>query len=134
MRNDPALAARHGRAAMQQGAYAVGANDPTFRLTILEPVIGEAQALEITIAVTGASLRLDRVLARALRLGRREIEALGDAMTIPPAARKALRRQAIDGQRVTIDLADCAEATAARLRRLLADQAPDLYCATLSPR
>jgi hypothetical protein len=62
-------------------------------------------------------------------LGRREIEALekSDAMTVLPAMRKALRRPAIDGQRICIDLAGCTAETAEGLRRKLAIQPSALY-------
>lgn len=131
MRNDPALAARHGWAAVQAGNAGVD-QAPDVRLSVIEPATGTTQMVEIVLAITGASPRLDRVLAQALGLARSEIEAL--AMTVAPAARKSLRRPACDGQRITVDLARCPEDTAARLRRRAEAQRPDLYCATLSPR
>jgi hypothetical protein len=131
MRNDPALAARHGWAAVRAGNAGVD-QAPDVRLNVLEPATGTTQMVEIVLAITGASPRLDRVLAQALGLARREIETL--SMTVMPPACKSLRRPACDGQRITIDLARCPEELAARLRRRAEAQLPDLYCATLSPR
>jgi hypothetical protein len=135
MRNDPALAARHGWVALQAGNVRA-APDAAVQLTVLEPATGATEAIEIVVTVAGASLRLDRLLAQALNLARREIEDLAEtaAMTVMPAASKALRRPAIDGQRITIDLARCPDKLAARLRSRAEAQRPDLYCATLSPR
>lgn len=136
MHNDPALARRHGWAAIRQAGHAAAEDDPTVRLAILAPATGPAQAIEIILAVTGAGLRLDRLLSRALALGRREIEAMdaAAAITVRPTARKALRRLAVDGQLISIDLAVCPEDVAARLHRLAQAQPPDLYCATSSAR
>jgi hypothetical protein len=135
MRNDPALAARHGWAAVQAG-NAVAARDPRVTLAIEEPATGATLTIEIVLAIGGDGLRLDRLLAQALALSRREIETMdrSGAIAVRPAAGKALRRAAGDGQRISIDLDRCSEATAARLRRLAGAQTPDLYCATLSPR
>jgi hypothetical protein len=127
MRNDPELATRHAAAAIQQSAAGI-IQEPSIALSILEPATADARTIEIVIA--GAGLRLDRLLARALMLGRREIEALDQAaaITVVPAMRKALRRPAIDGQVICIDLAECSEDTAMRLRQRLAAQPPSLYC------
>jgi hypothetical protein len=135
MRNDPALAIRHGWAARQAG-NAGAAPDPAVQLTILKPATGATRAIEIVLAIHGAVLRLDRVLAQALNLARREIEAMDEAaaVTVMPTARRALRRRAGDGQRISVDLERCSTDTAARLRHLAGAQLPDRYCATLSPR
>ena len=136
MRNDPDLARKHGLAAIRSGGNAGTAPEPGFRRTILEPASSAMQVIEIGIAVAGPGPRLDRLLAQALALARREIEVLEEtaAMTVLPVGSKALRRPAVDGQRIVIDLEHCSEAMAARLRRLCEPQLPDLYCATLSPR
>jgi hypothetical protein len=128
MRNDPDLAARHGQAAMRSSPGAAAENDPTLHLAILEPATDATRVIEIVISAAGASLRLDRLLAQTLALGRREIEALDEAgvMTALPVGRKALRRPAIDGQRIRIDLDGCSAAAAARLRQSLQAQAPNL--------
>jgi hypothetical protein len=135
MRNDPDLAARHGWAAVQAG-NAVMEHDPVVNLAIQEPTTAATRTIEIVLATAGAGLRLDRLLAQALALSRREIETMDQtgAITIKPAAHKALRRPAGDGQQITIDLDRCSAETAAWLRRRAEIQPPDLYCATLSPR
>jgi hypothetical protein len=135
MRNDPTLAARHAWAAVEAG-NAGAAADPAVHVSVIAPATDATRVIEVVLAITGASLRLDRLLAQALNLARREIEVLDEtaAMTVIPAARKTLRRPADDGQRITIDLARCSEDTAARLRRRAEAQPPDRYCATLSPR
>lgn len=127
MRNDPELAARHTAAAIRQSAPGT-IQEPSIALTILEPANAATWTIEIVIA--GAGLRLDRLLAQVLMLGRREIEALDQAaaLNVVPAMRKALRRPAIDGQRICIDLARCSEETVMRLRQRLTDQPPSLYC------
>jgi hypothetical protein len=118
MRNDPDLAARHGWAATQAG-NAAAEGDPTVSLIIQQPATNATRTIELVLAITGAGLRLDRLLAQALALARREIEAMDrtGAMTLRPAAPKALRRSAGNGQRITIDLDACSAETAARLRR-----------------
>jgi hypothetical protein len=134
MRNDPDLAARHAQAAT--GIAAGAADDPSIGLVIPEPATAETQTIEIVIAGVGARLRLDRLLARTLTLGRREIEALeaAGAIAVSPPMREALRRAAVSGQQITIDLAGCPQETSERLRQSCAVQPPDLYCETLSPR
>jgi hypothetical protein len=128
MRNDVALAAHHAAAAVRQCAEPSAASaDPTVTLTVLTCVTVDTTAIVIMVAVKGAVLRLDRLLARALMLGRGEIETLAESagLTVQPAGRKALRRPAIDGQRISIDLACYREEMAARLRARLS-QLPDL--------
>jgi hypothetical protein len=129
MRNDPVLAARHAQQAMRNCAPMTAmTEEPTLALTILAPATADTRTLDIVIA--GEGPRLDRLLARALRLGRREIDTLDGAaaITVLPTMRKPLRRPAIDGQRVCIDLGLCSGETVRRLRRRLAVQPPSLYC------
>jgi hypothetical protein len=131
MRNDHDLATRHAQAAMRECATTNAPGQiegPTIALTILAPATADTRTVEIIVA--GYGLRLDRLLAQALMLGRREVEALdrSAAISISPATRKALRRPAIDGQRICIDLSHCSAETAARLRQRLAVQPPSLYC------
>ncbi len=120
MRNDPALAARHAQAALGQGVG--GTRETSLAVTVVQPAGAETNTIEIVVAVAGASLRLDRLLAQVLSIGRAEIEALSRAVT--PSTPKALRRPARDGQQIRIDLGLCSEDLAARLRRAV--QAPDL--------
>jgi hypothetical protein len=139
MRNDPDLAARHGQAALGQHrreSASLEETIPSVAIAVLEPATAETRTIEITLAVAGVRLRLDRLLAQALMLGRAEVDALdrAAAITVVPAMRKALRRPASDGQRIRIDLGSCTPEMAARLRRRLEAQLPDLYCATLSAR
>lgn len=139
MRNDPDLAVRHAQAALRQsrteGALQEGPSR-AMALAVLEPVAADTRAVEIILAIAGPSLRLDRLLAQALKLGRGEIDALDQAaaISVVPAARKALRRPACDGQRILIDLRFCTAEQTTRLRLRLQAQAPALYGATLSPR
>jgi hypothetical protein len=125
MRNDSDLAARHALAAMRDRA-AETSRDSTVALTVLEPATAATRIIEIHIA--GAGPRLDRLLAQVLKLGRREIDALAQAGAILVAGRKALRRPAVDGQWISIDLAGCDADTAQRLRQRLTVQPPSLYC------
>jgi hypothetical protein len=126
MRNDSALATRHAQAAQTIAPGTV--QDPEITCTILVPATAATRTIEIIVAGTGLGLRLDRLLAQVLALGRREIDALdqADAITVLPAMRKALRRPALDGQQVSIDLAGCTAETGARLCRTLRDQPPAL--------
>jgi len=100
MRNDPALAARY--AASDSAAPDVAVN-----VTFVAPVRPETQAIEVTLIIApSCRVRLDRLLARVLGLRRQEIEELlGDAMLlIVPGSPKALRRHAVHGQTVRLDL------------------------------
>ena len=124
MRNDPALAAQHGQAALGQSIGT--APESSLAVTVLQPATAETRAIEIVVTVTGAGLRLDRLLAQVLSVGRAEIDALSPAIATTPAGRKALRRPARDGQQIRIDLGICSEALAARLRRAVTVQASDL--------
>lgn len=139
MRNDPDLAVRHVQAALRQsrteGALQEGPSR-SVALAVLEPATADTRAVEIILAIAGPSLRLDRLLAQALKLGRGEIDALDQAaaISVVPGGRKALRRPARDGQRILIDLRGCTAEITTRLRLRLDAQPPDLYGATLSPR
>jgi hypothetical protein len=139
MRNDPDLAALQAQAALRQsrpeGALREGPRR-SVALAVLEPATADTHAVEIILAITGPSLRLDRLLAQALKLGRGEIDALNQAaaISVVPGVRKALQRPARDGQRVLIDLRGCTAELTTRLRLRLEAQPPDLYGATLSPR
>jgi len=139
MRNDPGLAARQAQAALRQSRPEGALQEAPSRslaLAVLEPATADTRAVEIIIAIAGPGLRLDRLLAQALQLGRGEIGALDQAaaITVVPGARKALRRLARDGQRILIDLRGCTAEMTTRLRLRLEAQPPDLYGATLSPR
>lgn len=119
MRNEARLALEHGRAALRGNREAEAATDPVIDLLVLEPATDATPAIELAIAVRHADLRLDRLLAQALALARREIAAMEEAAVLfVYAGRKALRRPAVDGQRVMVALADCPVDLAARLRRL----------------
>ena len=114
MQNDLALAAHHARIAMQQNGM-VGSS-AAITCSVLKPLTESTPLIEIVIAVDGASLRLDRLLAQALSLGRSEIQTLATDI-----AGKALRRPAIDGQRIHIDLSACSQLITGRLREALRD-------------
>jgi hypothetical protein len=131
MRNDPDLAARHAQAAVRQSRPGSAQQEVPVRsvaLAVLEPATPNCRSIEIILAITGPSLRLDRILAQALTLGRAEIDRLDRlaAISVVPAARRVLRRPASDGQRILIDLTVCTVEMAMWLRRRLEAQPPDL--------
>ena len=115
--NDPGLAAHHARIAMRQnGTETDPGSGAAVTRSMLKPLTDNTQRIEIEIAVDGARVRLDRILAQALSLGRSEVHTL-----VTDIAGKALRRPAIDGQRIIIRLAECTELMAGRLREALRD-------------
>ncbi len=108
MRNDPGLVAHHAQAALRQSrpmdsAQTASSQAPV--LTLLEPATADTRTVEIFLAVAGPGPgpRLDRLLAQALNMSRAEIDALNRsaAISVAPAIRKALRRSASDGQRIS---------------------------------
>jgi hypothetical protein len=124
MRNDPGLAVHHGRAALLRHGAAAGGTS-SICLTVLEPMTADTSVIEIVLA--GGGPRLDRLLAQALTLSRHEIEAMEeDCVLVLPGAPKALRRPAVEGQRILVAFDRCGSETAGRLRRRLEAQEPDL--------
>lgn len=108
--NDPAAATRH---AFDLDRLARHSNrleqDPAInidkRLTCGDP--RAVTSLEITIAlVLPCRMRLDGVLSRELRVPRSLLHAAHEsaALSVTPAARKALRSPIVDGQRIWLDL------------------------------
>jgi hypothetical protein len=115
MRNDPALADRHAAALGGQSASASPAELQVTRY-ILAPVSAATIGLRIVIAAPPGNLqRLDRVLATGLAIPRAEVTTLAErgALHITNAGEKALRRPALDGQEVLLDLQYCHPALAA---------------------
>jgi hypothetical protein len=111
MRNDAALAGRYAAANAASG-------DVDIAVRFATPMHPETQVIEITIAVAPSCIiRLDRLLASVLGLRRDEIEMLHDGamLSITPSSRKVLRRSAIDGQTIRLDLAGCPDGLATRL-------------------
>jgi hypothetical protein len=122
MRNDAAWAARYAAAGSISSDVAVTLAGPV-------PLEPKTTTIEMAIAVTPAcAIRLDRLLARVLGLQREETRRLSSTslLTITPASQKALRRPAIDGQTIRIDLTGCSEELRTRLAAaLLSIPAPD---------
>ena len=103
MRNDASLAAHYAAASSSSSDVAVDFESAT-------PITSEPSAIELTIAVGPSCwIRLDRLLARVLRLPREDIQLLANdtVLSITPQSKKALRRPATDGQQVRLDLAGC---------------------------
>ena len=117
MRNDRALADRHAAASGATSEVAVA-------LAFSTPADPETSTIEMTIAVApSCCIRLDRLLSLILGLSRAELQRLCDEATvsIAPLSSKALRRPAIDGQTVRLDLADCPDDLARRCRGSLTE-------------
>lgn len=106
MGNDPALARHHaGLLAARMGA--VTAEEVRVERRILVPMTKATARLDLVIAAPpGNGLRLDRVLAMGLMLARGEVTALAEsgALVVAGGGVRALRRPAVDGQMVMIDL------------------------------
>jgi hypothetical protein len=118
MRNDPALADRLA------GNASSAASDVAIALALATPIGPETSVIAMEITVTSAcAIRLDRLLASILGLRRNEIAALSDraALCIAPPSQKALRRTAVDGQWIQLDLALCPADVAMRCRKHLAE-------------
>ena len=110
MRNDADLARHHaGLLAPRSGAQVAADNFHVERRIVL-PVEKTTERLQIDItAPRGIWLRLDRVLAMGLKLRRSEIVELAEegVLVVTQAGVKALRRPALDGQQIDIDLRRC---------------------------
>lgn len=114
MRNDPALAARHALAAARL-AGSGSITDADLRREVIVPASGATAELLISIALPEpGSLRLDRVLAWGLGIERAEIPRL--PLGVAP---RALRRPAIDGQQIRLDLTHCSPEQAEKYLAML---------------
>jgi hypothetical protein len=119
MQNDAALAQRHAgdverlRAA---GAEVTAAADIAIERVVLQPATMETAEVIISIAFTAPCyIRLDRVLAAGLCLQRPAVSHLvGQAMAGDQSlSAKALRRAALNGQVIRLDLSRCGDMRAA---------------------
>jgi hypothetical protein len=124
MQNDAALAQRHAadverlRAA---GAEVTATADVAIERVVLRPATMVTDEIVISIALTTpCQIRLDRVLAAGLRLQRRVVAQLVEQAMVgdKTLSAKALRRPALDGQVLRLDLARCGGMPTALCRTL----------------
>ena len=120
--NDPALARRHAfdRTRLMRHGILEEGPDVAIRKSHDTGCARTAGTVAIAIAlVMPCGLRLDRLLTGGLGLSRAQLGRLHDceALRLSPAARKALRNPAADGQVIAIDLGPLDVALAEALRR-----------------
>ncbi|MBL8709247.1 MAG: DUF1062 domain-containing protein [Rhodospirillaceae bacterium] len=109
MGNDAGLAQHHA-GLLAAGMGAGWAEEVRVERRILVPMTEATARLELVVAAPpGNGLRLDRVLAMGLMLGRGEVTSLAEsgALIVAGGGARALRRPAIDGQVMSVDLTRC---------------------------
>ena len=114
-RNDSGLAARY--AAIATGR-SVDAGSIITR-TVRHAATDETRSVVLTTVVTSsAHVRLDRMLALTLSIARGAIHDLqaASALLVLPRAANAMRKSAIDGQEIRLDLSLCPPGIANRVR------------------
>lgn len=120
--NDPALALRYAfdRARLARHGVPVEPPEVSIRKTRLRGCADTASAIVIALALASpCGMRLDRLLANGLGVGRAQLDRLlvAGALSLSSATRKGLRSPIVDGQAIAIDLAALDAALAATLRR-----------------
>lgn len=120
--NDPALAQRYAFDRTRLARHGVPLESPevSIRKTRLGGCADMAPAIVIALALAApCGLRLDRLLANGLGIGRTQLDRLliAGALSLSPATRKGVRGPIVDGQAIAIDLAALDAALATTLRR-----------------
>lgn len=120
--NDPALAQRYAFDRTRLARHGVPLEPPevSIRKTWIGGCADTAPAIVIALALAApCGLRLDRLLANGLGIGRTQLDRLSaaGALSLSPTTRKALRGPIAAGQAIAIDLTSLDAALAATLRR-----------------